>query len=129
MDRRGFLSGAIAGASAFAGSQAEQSKGEMRISQWAIVEMMGYKQLAGRLSQGIAGLLQLDIPVEGGMVTQMINPNSIYRVTYVDEAVVRASSKRIDPLPAIELEVPPRQMALGYDEREDSYGFDPDDDK
>lgn len=126
MDRRGFLSGAISGATAFAGAQAEQSKGEMRFCQWAIVEMMGYKQLAGRLSQGFAGLLQLDIPVEGGMVTQMINPNSIYRVTYVDEAVVRASAKRIDPLPAIELEVPPRQKALVYVDTYEPHGRDDD---
>ena len=56
----------------------------------------------------------------------MINPQSIYRITYVDEAVVRASAKRIDPLPAIELEVPPRQATLGYDS---GYAWDPDDDK
>lgn len=115
MDRRGFLGGAIAGAAAFAG-KAQESKGELRDFQWAIVEMLGYKKLCGRLSQGLAGLLQLDIPVEGGMVTELINPASIYRITFVDEATVRSLATRIDPLPTIELEIPPRQASLGFDD-------------
>lgn len=124
MDRRGFLSGAIAGASTFAGVQAEQNRGELKTAQYAIVEMMGYKRLCGRLSQGIAGLLQLDVPVEGGFVTQMINPASVYRITFVDEATVRDQAKHIDPLPAIELEIPPRQGSLSYDRNYDDEYLD-----
>ena len=123
MDRRGFLGGAIAGAASFAGVQAEQNRGELKTAQYAIVEMMGYKRLCGRLSQGIAGLLQLDVPVEGGFVTQMINPASVYRMTFVDEAVVRDYAKHIDPLPAIELEIPPTQRAISYG-RDDDRDYD-----
>lgn len=119
MDRRGFIGGAIAGAAAFAGVQNEQTKSEIKNASWAVVEMMGYKQLAGRLSQGVAGLLQLDIPAPGGMITQMINPQSIYRVTFIDEPTACALAKRIDPLPAVELQVPPRQHALGFDHPDD----------
>ena len=108
----------MAGAGAFAKSQADQSRGELRVSQYAVVEMMGYKRLVGRLSQGIAGLLQLDVPVEGGFVTQMINPQSIYRLTFVDESTVRAMAKNLDPLPTIELDVPPRQSYLDYDQQQ-----------
>lgn len=126
MDRRGFLSGAIAGASAFAGVQAEQNRGELKTAQYAIVEMMGYKRLCGRLSQGIAGLLQLDIPVEGGQVTQMINPASVYRITFVDEATVRATAKHIDPLPALELEIQPVQRSIGYGRFDDARDQDDD---
>lgn len=116
MDRRGFLSGAISGAAAFAGVQSEQTRGEIKQGQYAIVELMGYKKLAGRLSQGIGGLLQLDIPVEGGTVVQMINPNSIYRMTFVDEPTVLALAKHIDPLPALELEIQPVQRSIGFDD-------------
>lgn len=113
MDRRGFLTGAITASGAFCAAQNDQTKTEIKQSQYAIVELMGYKKLCGRLSQGIAGLLQLDVPVEGGFVTQMINPASIYRITICDEATVRAYAKHVDPLPTIELEVPQRQTYLG----------------
>jgi hypothetical protein len=120
MDRRNFLGGAIAGAAAFAGAKQEETRGELKTAQFAIVEMMGYKRLCGRLSQGIAGLLQLDIPVEGGQVTQMINPASIYRITFVSEAVVRETAKHVDPLPEIALEIQPVQRSLGWrDDRDD----------
>lgn len=116
MDRRGFLGGAIAGATAFAQVQNEQTRGELKTAQYAIVEMMGYKKLCGRLSQGIAGLLQLDVPVQGGVVTQMINPQSVYRITFVDAATVAAYAQHVDPLPVIELEVPLTQRRLYDDE-------------
>ncbi len=119
MDRRGFLGGAISGAAAFAGVQSETTKGELKQAQYAIVEMMGYKKLVGKLSQGIAGLLQLDIPVEGGFVTQMINPASVYRITFVDAATVRSLAANLDPLPVIEMEMPPRQHVLSYNDRDE----------
>jgi len=119
MDRRGFLGGAIAGAAAFAGAQPAETRGELKTAQYAIVEMMGYKKLVGKLSQGIAGLLQLDVPVEGGFVTQMINPASIYRITLVDAETVTKLARNLDPLPLIELEIPPRQAVLSYNDRDD----------
>jgi hypothetical protein len=94
----------------------DETRGELRAAQYVIIELMGYKKLAGRLMQGVAGLLQLDVPVEGGTVTQFINPNSIYRVTIVDREAVAKFAKGLDPLPAIELEVPPRQQFLGHED-------------
>lgn len=114
MDRRGFLDGAIAGATAFAGVKSEETRGELKQAQYAIVELMGYKKLVGKLSQGIAGLLQLDVPVEGGFITQMFNPASVYRITFVDGQTVASLASRIDPLPTIELEIQPRQASLFY---------------
>ncbi len=121
MDRRTFLGGAIAGSAAAAVAKAESSKGEVISAQYVIVELMGYKKLCGRLTQGIGGLLQLDVPVEGGFSTQYINPTSVYRITVVDETVVRTIAKTIDPLPAIELEVPARQTMLGFERDDDFY--------
>lgn len=118
MDRRTFFGGAVAASAAFQSSQAETTKGELRSAQYAIVEMMGYKKLCGRLSQGVAGLLQLDIPAEGGTITQMINPASVYRITIVSAEVVREYAKTLaDPLPSIELEVPMVQRQMGWSER------------
>jgi hypothetical protein len=119
MDRRTFLGGAIAGSAAAAANRAAASKGEIQQASYVIVELMGYKKLAGRMTQGIAGLLQLDVPVEGGFSTQFINPTSVYRITVVDEEVVKEVSKRIDALPTIELEIQPRQRRLGFDQDDD----------
>lgn len=119
MNRREFFGGAVAASAAYQATQAETNKGELKSAQYAIVEMMGYKKLCGRLSQGVAGLLQLDIPAEGGTITQMINPASIYRITIVSAEVVREYAKTLaDPLPTIELEVPAVQRHLGWSERE-----------
>lgn len=122
MNRRDFFGGAVAASAAFRSEQAEANKAELKSSQYVIVELMGYKKLCGRLSQGIGGLMQLDVPVEGGTVTQFINPQSVYRITIVSADVVAAYAKNlVDPLPAIELEIPQQQMSLGY-RHDDEYG-------
>lgn len=114
MERREFLKGAVTASGAFAAQQAESRKGEIFQAQYAIVELLGYKKLAGRLSQSpVPGMLQLDVPVEGGFITQMINPQSLYRVTLCDEETVKAVARNCDPLPTLELEVMPRQRVLG----------------
>ena len=114
MNRREFFGGAVVASAAYQATQAETNKAELKSSQYVIVELMGYKKLCGRLSQGIAGLLQLDVPVEGGSVTQFINPASVYRITIVSAEGVRDYARHVDPLPAIELEVQPVQQSLGW---------------
>lgn len=124
MDRRAFLGGAIIASAAFCKEKDEQQRAEIKSTQYAIVELLGYKKLCGRLSQGIAGLLQLDVPAAGGFVTKLINPASVYSITIVDEATVKAYAGCVDPLPAIELEIPPRQTSFfGDDDRDDGRGF------
>ena len=122
MDRRTFLGGAIIASSAFCEAKDQQQKGEIKSSQYAIVELLGYKKLCGRLSQGLGGLLQLDVPVAGGFVTKLINTASIYAITIVDEATVKAYAASVDPLPALELEIPARQRSF-----DDDFGRDYDD--
>jgi len=121
IDRRAMLIGAVGASAAFVATQAESTKGEIRQAQYVIVELLGYKKLCGRLSQGIAGLLQLDVPTEGGFIVQFINPASVYRITVVDAATVAEVAKTIDPLPAITLEIPFRQQRLGYYDDENEY--------
>lgn len=119
IDRREMLRGAIGASAAFVATQTEATKGEIRSAQYVIVELMGYKKLCGRMSQGVGGLLQLDVPSEGGFITQFINPQSVYRITVVDANTVAAFAKTIDPLPTITLEVPMRQASLGYRDDDD----------
>ncbi len=123
IDRRKMLVGAIGASAAFVATQAEATKGEIKTAQYVIVELLGYKRLCGKMSQGIAGLIQLDVPAEGGFITQFINPSSVYRITVVDAATVAEVAKTIDPLPAITLEIPMRQQHLGY-RMEDDYNDD-----
>lgn len=119
IDRREMLRGAVGASAAFVAMQAESTKGEIKQAQYAIVELLGYKKLCGKLSQGMAGLLQLDVPAEGGFITQFINPASVYRITIVDAVTVAEFAKTIDPLPAVTLEVPMRQTYLGYERDDD----------
>jgi len=126
MNRREILTGAISASAAFATQQAQARAGELQQAQYAIVELMGYKKLAGRLAQSpVPGMLQLDIPVEKGFITQMINPQSVYRITLCDEQTVKDVAKSCDPLPTLELEVPPRQLGMGF--HDDHYEDDAED--
>ena len=119
IDRRAMLLGSVGASAAFVATQAEATKGEIRHAQYVIVELLGYKKLCGRMSQGIGGLIQLDVPAEGGFVTQFINPSAVYRITVVDAETVAEVAKTIDPLPAITLEIPMRQQHLGYHHEDD----------
>ena len=114
IDRRRMLAGAVGASAAFVAIQAEATKGEIKQSQYVIVELMGRKTLCGRLSQGLGGLLQLDVPVEGGFIVQFINPQSVYRMTVVDAATVAEFARSIDPLPAITLEYPIANRSLPF---------------
>ena len=114
LDRRRMLAGAVGASAAFVATQAEATKGEIKQSQYVIVELMGYKKLCGKMSQGISGLIQLEIPADGGFIVQFINPSSVYRITVVDSATVAEFAKSIDPLPAITLEYPIANRSLPF---------------
>lgn len=116
MDRREMLKGAVAAAAGYGAATDESKRLELREAQYVMVELLGYKKLCGRLSQGFGGLLQLDVPAEGGFVTQFINPASVYRITIISAAAVKQMAKNIDPLPTIELEVRPYQPRLPYED-------------
>jgi hypothetical protein len=71
---------------------------------WAIVELMGHRRLAGRVSQaeqyGVA-MLRLDVPpTEGAQAaTQFYGGSSIYCVTPVSEDVARRVAECNSPAP------------------------------
>lgn len=78
---------------------------------WAIVELMGHRKLAGRVSEAtVAGepLMRLDVPAGDAFLTQYYGAKSIYCLTPADEAICRrfARAHQIEPVHAYELAPP-----------------------
>jgi hypothetical protein len=78
-------------------------------SQWAIVELMGHRRLAGHVTeQEIAGapFLRLDIHDPGGeVVTQFYSPGSVYCLTPTTEEIARKMGERSRPQPVTRYEL------------------------
>lgn len=78
---------------------------------WAIVELMGHRRLAGRVSevsQYGAAMLRLDVPDENGapMATQFYGGASLYCVTPTTEEIARAVAASSRPAPVQRWELP-----------------------
>lgn len=76
-----------------------------------IVEQLGYKKLAGFVSEvTIAGkgFLRIDVPdsKEGTLATQYISPDSIYALTPTTEEMVRSLAQSYQPQPVQRWELP-----------------------
>jgi hypothetical protein len=84
---------------------------EEKFDSWAIVELMGHRKLAGRVSEQIvagAPLLRIDVPDAGPKIpgfTTFYGASSIYSLTPTTEAICRAYSAahRERPIQAYEL--------------------------
>jgi hypothetical protein len=93
---------------------------------WAIVELLGHRRIAGRVSEAeIAGakLLRVDIPGDGSedFATQFVGGASIYCLTPTTEEMARAAARSSRPEPVTRWELPkpaPSRVGLchGYDE-------------
>lgn len=101
---------------------------------WAIVELMGHNKTGALVSKDTqlgTALLRLDVPgPDGKMVTQLVNPSSIYRMTFCDEALARAAAKAGNAMPYTSWEV--ERMTSRIDAMEPpmlSYGGDAADDE
>ena len=103
---------------------------------WALVELMGHRQTAGRVAEvEMAGtkLLRVDTPGDGDecIATQFYGGPAIYCVTPCKEEVARSflDSRPYNLPPAIELVMPkPERPALpvavrASEEDEDEYPF------
>ncbi len=64
--------------------------------QWAVVELMGHVRYGGQVSKDNAlgtAMLRVDVPQkDGSFVSQLINPASIYRITFCAEPIARAAA-------------------------------------
>lgn len=93
---------------------------------WAIVELMGHRKLAGRVSeQPIAGasLLRIDVPGEGDAVvaTQFYSPAAIYCITPTTEAIARQVANSYQPAPVSPWELTQRPALPARVARDDAF--------
>lgn len=78
-------------------------------AEWAIVELMGHRRLAGYLSEvelAGKGFLRLDVPTGEGSVTQLYNPASVYAITPTSEETARRVAAVSQPAPVQQWELP-----------------------
>lgn len=61
---------------------------------WAILELMGHVKTGALISKDTqfgTAMLRADVPQkDGSFVTQLVNPSSIYRLTFCSEEIARA---------------------------------------
>jgi hypothetical protein len=79
--------------------------------EWAIIELLGHRRLAGRLREvhlAGAGFLRLDLPETPGHTpqTQYIAPGSVYALHPTTEAIATAVAARCRPEPVHRWELP-----------------------
>lgn len=71
--------------------------------EWCIVELFGHQRYAGRIRQAEwpPGFARLEVPATPGhdAVTQLLSPQSIYRLTPTTEAVATAVAAECRPEP------------------------------
>ena len=102
---------------------------------WAILELMGHRRLAGRLSESTIGggaFVRIDVPGDGADVaTQFYSPAAVYCITPTTEDVARKIAARSKPEPATRWELEPARSSPVIDQDDDEYDpdrFDDDDD-
>lgn len=83
---------------------------ESKFETWAILEIMGYRKISGKVSEStIAGgnLIRIDIPSGEGDVfrTQYYSPQAIYCITPTDEETARLFAANNQPEPAHQWEL------------------------
>ena len=67
--------------------------------EWAILELMGHRKLAGKVSESTIGgapFIRIDIP---GSATQFYNPSAVYCITPTTEDLATAFAKTNTPKP------------------------------
>ena len=72
--------------------------------EWAVVELFGHVQFAGRVSGqsiGACSFVRLDVPEGKGRQAfcKLFGEKAIYAITIVDEQTARAAADNLTPLP------------------------------
>ena len=82
---------------------------ENRFEEWAILELMGHRRLAGLVTDAVIGggaFLRIDIPGKERTITQFYSPASVYCITPTTEQVARAVALPTEPAPVHRWELP-----------------------
>jgi hypothetical protein len=104
---------------------------EETFDQWAIVEMLGHRRVAGRVREVVlagAGMLRVDVPTTPGHVerTMYVSPGSVYALHPTSEAVAVAARSTPDPVSRWELPSATGQPAPGRVISGDDFELDAD---
>jgi hypothetical protein len=91
---------------------------EKKFEEYAILELMGHRRLAGKVTEDtICGgaFIRIDIPGENETwTTQFYSPQAVYCISPVSEDVARAVAKQSQPEPVHKWEIP-QLVQPGYD--------------
>lgn len=103
-----------------------QDRTEGTFDEWAIVELLGHRRLAGRVREvqiAGAGFLRLDIPECGGYAaqTQFVAPGSVYALHPTTQTIATAAAANFRPQPVSRWEL---ERAEGFDPDEIEAAFD-----
>lgn len=74
--------------------------------EWAVLELMGHRRLAGRVSEetiGGAAFIRIDVP---GGATQFYAPGAVYCITPTSEEIARQFAEGNKPRPVERYELP-----------------------
>ncbi len=83
---------------------------------WCILELMGHRRLAGRVSEATIGggsFIRIDVPGDESRpgATQFYAPGSVYAITPTTEEIARRVAAGCRPAPVEEWELPKRLNA------------------
>ena len=91
---------------------------------WAMLEVMGHRQRVGRVQEvEMYGgkMLRIDIPLEGGDVTEFYSCASIYALRPLGEKVARDTAKRYRrPVRPVDYRALPAPKSNRYDGEDNS---------
>jgi len=98
---------------------------ENSFEQWAILELMGHRRLAGKVTDAVIGggaFLRIDIPgKDETQVTQYYSPGSVYCITPTTEEVARAVAEQCQPAPVYRWELPQLEEAKVNPDADDEW--------
>ncbi len=109
---------------------------EQAFNEWAILELMGHRRLAGLVKEqtiGSASFIRIDVFTDGekAIATQFYNPSAVYCMTPVSEQLAREVAKNDRPAPVSYWELPRKRQALTAEDSEygESEEDEPDDEQ
>lgn len=83
---------------------------EIKFEEWAILELMGHRRLAGKVTHAVIGggaFLRIDVPnKDGDYSTQYYSPGAVYCITPTTEEIARTVAIQSQPEPVYHWEFP-----------------------
>lgn len=91
---------------------------ENKFEEWAILELMGHRRLAGKVTEAAIGggsFIRIDMPMkDGSNSTQFYSPGSIYCITPTTEQIARTIALESQPEPVNRWELKQLEEPTGF---------------